>query len=86
MRTPALLVVLALLVGGCTGAIDPNGASSPGQTLKLAAWNMEHLAERDGTGCRPWTEADYAAMRGYVAELDADVIAFQEVESKAAAE
>ncbi len=86
MRTPALLVVLALLVGGCTGAIDPNGASSPGQTLKLAAWNMEHLAERDGTGCRPRTEADYAAMRGYVAELDADVIAFQEVESKAAAE
>jgi len=47
---------------------------------------MEHLAERDGTGCRPRTEADYAAMRGYVAELDADVIAFQEVESKAAAE
>jgi len=86
MRTPALLAVLALLVGACTGAIDPNGASSPGQTIKLAAWNMEHLAERDGTGCRPRTEADYAAMRGYVAELDADVIAFQEVESKAAAE
>ena len=86
MRAPALLVVFALLVGGCTRAIDPNGSSSPGQTLKLAAWNVEHLAERDGTGCRPRTEADYAAMRGYVAELDADVIAFQEVESKAAAE
>lgn len=86
MRTPALLASLALLAGACTGTIDPSDASPPGQTLKLAAWNMEHLAERDGTGCRPGTEADYAAMRGYVAELDADVIAFQEVESKAAAE
>ena len=47
---------------------------------------MEHLAEADGSGCRPRSEADYAAMRAYVANLDADVIAFQEVESKAAAE
>lgn len=47
---------------------------------------MEHLAEADNSGCRPRTEADYAAMRGYVTRLDADVIAFQEVESKAAAE
>lgn len=55
-------------------------------SLKLASWNMEHLAEADGSGCRPRTEADYAAMRGYVTSLGADVIAFQEVESKAAAE
>ncbi len=52
----------------------------------LAAWNMEHLAERNGSGCRPRTDADYAAMRAYIDELAADVIAFQEVESKAAAE
>lgn len=52
----------------------------------LASWNMEHLAEADGSGCRPRTEADYAAMRAYVESLGADVIAFQEVESKAAAE
>lgn len=47
---------------------------------------MEHLAERDGSGCRPRTAPDYAAMRGYAAALGADVIAFQEVESRAAAE
>lgn len=34
----------------------------------------------------PRTDADYAAMRVYVSGLGADVIAFQEVESKAAAE
>ena len=47
---------------------------------------MEHLAERNGAGCRPRTDADYAAMRDYLEALSADVIAFQEVESKAAAE
>ncbi|MGV8924044.1 MAG: hypothetical protein ACOH1L_11980 [Thermomonas sp.] len=47
---------------------------------------MEHLAERNGSGCRPRTDADYAAMRAYVDKLAADVIAFQEVESQAAAE
>lgn len=47
---------------------------------------MEHLAERNGSGCRPRADADYAAMRDYVEALAADVIAFQEVESHAAAE
>ena len=47
---------------------------------------MEHLAEANGSGCRPRTDADYTAMRGYVADLNADVIAIQEVESQAAAE
>lgn len=47
---------------------------------------MEHLAETNGSGCRPRTEADYAAMRAYASGLEADVIAFQEVESRVAAE
>jgi endonuclease/exonuclease/phosphatase family metal-dependent hydrolase len=47
---------------------------------------MEHLAESNGSGCRPRTDADYAAMRAYVEDLGADVIAIQEVESQAAAE
>jgi endonuclease/exonuclease/phosphatase family metal-dependent hydrolase len=47
---------------------------------------MEHLAERDGMGCRPRTEADYEAMRAFAETLDADVVAFQEVESVAAAQ
>jgi endonuclease/exonuclease/phosphatase family metal-dependent hydrolase len=53
--------------------------------LRIAAWNLEHLAEADGSGCRPRTEADYAQLRAYVMALNADVIAFQEVESAAAA-
>lgn len=86
MKTTALLAGLALFAGACTGTFDRGDGPSSSTAIKLAAWNVEHLAEADGSGCRPRTEADYAAMRAYVAELDADVIAFQEVESKAAAE
>jgi len=86
MRSAALFASLALLVGACTGAPATEPRAPATSTLKLATWNMEHLAEADGSGCRPRTEADYAAMREYVATLGADVVAFQEVESKAAAE
>ncbi|MDO9588781.1 MAG: endonuclease/exonuclease/phosphatase family protein [Brevundimonas sp.] len=84
MKNHTLFAAFALLAASCTGTIHPGTEHAP--TLKLAAWNVEHLAEVDGTGCRPRTEADYEAMRAYVADLSADVIAFQEVESKAAAE
>lgn len=80
----ALVAGLALSLSGCVGApISP----SPGiGNLRLAAWNMEHLAEANGLGCRPRTDADYLALRDYAEALNADVIAVQEVESKAAVE
>ena len=86
MKKLALITAFVLLVSGCTGAPSSGSNAQINQTIKLAAWNMEHLAEADGSGCRPRTEADYTAMRDYVGTLGADVIAFQEVESKAAAE
>ncbi|HRE43402.1 MAG TPA: endonuclease/exonuclease/phosphatase family protein [Terricaulis sp.] len=69
----------AVFAAGC---VAPRQEASP---LRLAAWNLEHLAEADSSGCKPRTEADHAALRAYVEHLDADVIAFQEVESAAAA-
>lgn len=86
MKPSALLAVLALFATACTGTPSLSTGPNPGPAITLATWNMEHLAERNGSGCRPRTHADYAAMRAYVDELAADVIAFQEVESKAAAE
>ena len=86
MKSVALLAALALFAGACTGTPGPGTGANAGPTLKLASWNMEHLAERNGSGCRPRSHADYAAMRAYVDDLGADVIAFQEVESEAAAE
>lgn len=75
---------LCLVLSGCLGA--RSGLSAAQGPLRLAAWNMEHLAEANGTGCRPRTDADYRALRAYAESLKADVIAVQEVESKAAAE
>lgn len=85
MKLTALAVSFALFAGSCTstGGFEAAPASS---ALTVAAWNMEHLAEANGSGCRARTDADYAAMRRYAEGLDADVIAFQEVESKAAAQ
>lgn len=54
-------------------------------TLKVASWNLEFLAEENGAGCRPRTDADYRAMRRIADSLDADVIAFQEAENPIAA-
>lgn len=81
---PCSVASLALALSGCLSA---SSFSAPASTnLKLAAWNMEHLAEANGTGCRPRTDADYEALRAYAEALNADVIAVQEVESKAAVE
>ncbi len=86
MRPSVLFAACALLTASCTGINGSGNAGPPAETITLAAWNVEHLAEADGSGCRPRTEADYAAIRAYVDGLEADIIAFQEVESKAAAE
>ena len=86
MKPTALLVALAFFASACTGTPSPGTGSTAGPTIKLASWNMEHLAEANGSGCRPRSDTDYSAMRAYVADLGADVIAIQEVESKAAAE
>jgi endonuclease/exonuclease/phosphatase family metal-dependent hydrolase len=55
-------------------------------TVRIASWNLEHLAERNGEGCRPRTDKDYLELRLHAEALGADVVALQEVESKAAAE
>ena len=80
----ALAAGLSLALAGCVGG--PPATEREAGPLRLAAWNIEHLAEANGTGCRPRTDADYQALRAYAEVLDADVIAVQEVESKAAVE
>lgn len=85
MRQFAILafIVIGFGVAGCAPRIARD--STVAQPLKIASWNLEHLAESDGLGCRPRSEADYAALRSYADQLDADVIAFEEVENAAAA-
>ncbi|KQN19440.1 endonuclease/exonuclease/phosphatase [Sphingomonas sp. Leaf33] len=80
------LAVLAAGISGCALNKAPSASLTAAKSIRVATWNMEHLAEANGVGCRPRTDADYARMRSDAAALNADVIAFQEVETKAAAE
>ena len=79
----ALAALTALVLAGCASVARPPIEGGP---LKVVSWNLEHLAERDGEGCRPRVEADYVRLREHAAALGADVIAFQEVQNRAAAE
>jgi endonuclease/exonuclease/phosphatase family metal-dependent hydrolase len=76
---PASLLLVLTLAGCVTSVQPPDG-------LRIASWNLEHLAEANNSGCRPRADADYAALKAYAQSLDADVIAFQEVESVGAAQ
>jgi endonuclease/exonuclease/phosphatase family metal-dependent hydrolase len=78
---PLFLLAVVATLSACTGQVRKQ-ASVP---LKIASWNVEHLAEADGAGCKARSEEDYAQLRKYVARLDADIVAFAEVESAAAA-
>lgn len=80
----ALLAMGMVAVTACSSVPDEARAGGQGG-LTLATWNLEHLAAKDGLGCRARSEADYAALRRHAAELDADVIALEEVENAAAA-
>ena len=53
--------------------------------LRLATWNLEHLNDTDMEGCVARGQADYDLIGRRVVDLDADVVAFQEVENEAAA-
>ena len=59
-------------------------SAGPRPVLTLCTWNIEHLAAENGTGCRPRKAADYRALKNFAAALQADIIALQEVENRAA--
>lgn len=80
----AVALAAIFLLSACVETGGP--APQRGRLLRIASWNMEHLAARDGEGCRPRFESDYAELRRHAAAIGADVIAFQEVESEAAAQ
>lgn len=55
------------------------------QEIRIAAWNLEHLDDTEEAGCVGRTSDDYAGLVEQAAALDADIVAFQEVENEFAA-
>lgn len=85
IRIP-FVAALLFLTACAQPAMEARSEDAPAsRPLRLASWNLEFLAEKDGVGCQPRSEADYRAMRRIANSLDADVVAFQEAESEAAA-
>jgi endonuclease/exonuclease/phosphatase family metal-dependent hydrolase len=78
---------------GLAGAREPAPAEAPAPRpraraahlaqLRLASWNLQFL-DVEGRGPDRRTRADYEALARYARELNADVIAVQEVASEAA--
>ncbi len=75
------LLLLALCLARPAAALE----------LKIATWNLEWLTLRPlgdpalPENVQPKTAADRALLRAYALQLDADVVAFQEVDGPAAA-
>ena len=78
MRNAMMTMLACLAVGLAPSTVHAGD-------LRIAAWNLEHLAEADDDGCVGRNASDYAELAGRVAELEADIVAFQEVENVAAA-
>jgi len=53
--------------------------------IKIATWNLEWLNEDNNTGNVKRKDADYERLKGYANRLNADVVAFQEVDGEKAA-
>lgn len=69
---------------GLVTSSEPETVQSEG--WKVATWNVEHLAFPPTNGCKPRTVAELAGLKAYAENLDADIVALQEVASVAAVE
>ena len=77
--------VLISLQGAPQAQADTHSKPQTGAApLKLATWNLEHLADTDGEGCKPRGPEDYERLKAYADQLDADIVAVQEVENATA--
>ena len=73
---------LSLLTCCATIALSAcSTVTNPEESLVVATWNIEHLAENNGQGCKARNETDYEQLKEYASNLKADVVALQEVES-----
>lgn len=75
-----LLLGLALVF-----ALSASAVAQQKPYVKIATWNMEWLTDRTSgipTNVKPKSVAGLKLLRGYAKELDADIIAFQEVDGE----
>lgn len=73
--------VLALALGACSSGQQQAGLAEP-DTLKITAWNIEHLTAEEGAGCAPRTGAELDLVAETIRRVDADIWLLQEVDGE----
>lgn len=74
-------VIFGLLLGACDGIEPKVSAPSQADGLRIAAWNIEHLAFEAGLGCEPRDAAGYQLVADIIDQVDADIWLLQEIEN-----
>ncbi|MFC3094030.1 endonuclease/exonuclease/phosphatase family protein [Alteromonas sediminis] len=80
-HTATIASLISLFFVSGSSAADTQKAPN---SLRVATWNVEHLAYPIDRGCRPRTEQEIADMKAYADNLHADIVGLQEVGSKEA--
>ena len=91
-----ILVTFSIIMTGCaaTTSAKSENTSTPVPTvtqleknsaaMRVATWNVEHLAYPFTEGCKPRSAEEIAALKKYAQSLDANIIGLQEVASEQA--
>jgi len=75
IRTFLISLIAYTYISGCASA----------EPLRIATWNIEHLRAQIGIGSVKRTDADFKALAMIAKELDADIVALEEVDGAKAA-
>ncbi|MCP2671471.1 endonuclease/exonuclease/phosphatase family protein [Maricaulaceae bacterium EIL42A08] len=77
-------VSFGLLLTACSGNTSQVAEPNQGDGLRVAVWNIEHLASGPGLGCEPRDEAGYDLVAEVIDDVDADIWLLQEIEDEEA--
>lgn len=77
LRTATTVICLSF-----AGSLFPTTAFSTDDTLKIAAWNIEHLRDAVDEPPSRRTEDQFNRLQEHAERLDADVVAVQEIENE----
>jgi len=85
LKATSILAFLSVITG-CEHPEEssPKSDIENNMPIKVATWNVEHLAFPSNTGCKPRSEQDILNLKEYAKSLDANIIGLQEVASKKA--
>ncbi|GGH04546.1 hydrolase [Glycocaulis albus] len=73
----------ALSLAACDAG-SPTPSAGPAEGVRIASWNIEHLAAENGHGCAPRDDEGYARVAAVIDDIDADIWLLQEVENEVA--